>query len=69
MGYVNSYYCYMAVSSYKDKLDLLKAEMWKNYQEMDLSNASIQSDIEDVVDFFWYDIVPIAETDYDDYIF
>ena len=49
MGYVNSYYCYMAVSSYKDKLDLLKAEMWKNYQEMDLSNASIQSDIEDVV--------------------
>lgn len=49
MGCVNSYYCYMAVSSYITRLDDLKAKMLKNYQQMDLSNAVIQSDIEDVV--------------------
>lgn len=39
----------MAVSEYKDRLDSLKRDMWKNYNEMDLSNAAIQADIEAVV--------------------
>lgn len=49
MGCVSSYYCYRTVIEYKEMLDEYKAKMWKNYQDMDLRNASIQADIEEVV--------------------
>lgn len=49
MGYYGSYYCYMALGTYKDMLDELKAKIQKNYTDMDLSNASVQADIEKIV--------------------
>jgi len=49
MEYYEYSYCVKLVSKYKEEIDKYKEKIWKNYKEMDLSNAAIQADIEAVV--------------------
>ena len=48
MEYASSSYCRQAVNQYVARIDEFKADMWKNFYEMDLSNASIQAEIQEV---------------------
>lgn len=45
----SSGYCYKLVGKYADELDNLKGKMQKNLGEMDLDNASVQTEMTDLV--------------------
>lgn len=45
----SSSYCYRLVGKYIDEMDRSKKQMEKNFQDMDVKNASIQADMYEVV--------------------
>ncbi|MFI3201964.1 MAG: hypothetical protein R3Y54_10670 [Eubacteriales bacterium] len=50
MGYKNPYGATNIVSSYIDSVRQIKHVVKENFEEMDLENASLKQDIEEVID-------------------
>ncbi len=49
MGSASKQYCERLVSNYLNEIESQKKMMEKNFKDMDLENASVRDDIEDLV--------------------
>lgn len=49
MGRATSSYCYRLIDKYIEEIESSKNKITKNFNDMDLENASVQRDIYDVV--------------------
>lgn len=50
MGLASSGYCYRLVDNYVEEIESLKKDMTKNFAQMDLQNASVQVEMQEVLD-------------------